>query len=541
MQQNFLSISKSSIMKQFFVIYGVLIALMGALILGWYWYSVAQEYKTLKQKEHLLLHVHQKAMMEEYQSVLSDMINLAALPVHLDQNSSSLLSKHIKNELAKTYLSYAKTRGRYDQIRLLANNGQELVRVNHYDGESKVVPRSELQDKSDRYYFKTLSKMSPSEIYISRLDLNVEHGQVEEPPKPMIRIGMGVYDQSGQRYGMVVLNYLASWLLGSLEDSHRAYEQLSYLFLLDQDGYWLKGPNADSEFGFMYPDKQETSFAHLHQAMWQKIQRQKEGQVLTDAGLYSFKTFNPLDPKFTQLKGRYRFGDKRFVSDNNQRYAWVMLSFVPKADFSRQTDEQIAHSFPYIAIVMTAMAFLAFILAGYRVDQAFLRNKIKYMAYHDELTGLLNRHSLTSEEGKIFFKQTEDQMPYAVFFLDLDGFKPINDQYGHHFGDEVLKVVAKRLSHHVREGDIVVRIGGDEFAVIACDALTKDAAKGFADKLIEVISEPMHIEGNPLQVGTSIGIALCPANGDEINQLIDAADIAMYQAKNAGKGKSYFA
>lgn len=533
--------TKLSLMKQFVVIYVLLLTLMLAVIVGWYWFSIGQEYKSIKQKEHLLLHVHRKAILDEYRSVLSDLINLASLPVHLDRGASSSNYKHVKPELAKTYLSYAKTRGRYDQIRYLDNQGREIVRINDYDGHPQVVPDSQLQDKSSRYYVKTISQLSSNQIYVSKMDLNVEQGKVELPPKPVIRIGIGLYDKNKQQQGMLILNYLGNWLFESMENAHRAYEQRSFLYLLNRKGYWLRGPNKDKEFGFMYANKQNVTLANESPKLWQEIKHQKEGQLLTDKGLYSYSVFNPLNPRFSLEKGLYNFADKQFVGDKNEQYEWVLMSFLPKSSFSSITNEQVKRGLPYVAIAITLMAFLAFILAGYRVDQVYLRNKIKHMAYHDELTGLLNRHSLTSEEGKIFFKQTEDQRPSAVFFLDLDGFKPINDKHGHQIGDEVLKIVAKRIISSVRSEDIVVRVGGDEFAVITCDTMAKEGAEHLAQQLIDKIGDTIHIGDKQLQLGASIGIACYPENGSEINQLIDAADKAMYHAKKSGKGKCHLA
>ncbi len=533
--------TKLFLMKQFAVIYALLLAMMLTLIVGWYLFSVEQEYKSQKQKEHLLLHVHKKAVVDEYRSVLSDLINLASLPVHIDKGSSPFNFKHVKPELAKTYISYAKTRGRYDQIRYLDTQGHERVRVNDYDGNPQVVPDSELQNKSSRYYVKTMSHLKPNQIYISKLDLNIEHGKIEQPPKPVIRMGIGLYDKNGKEQGMVILNYLGNWLFDSMKNSHRVYEQLSFLYLVDQDGYWLKGPSQDKEFGFMYPNKQNHTLANESPKLWQAIQHEPEGQVLTDKGLYSYTVLNPLNPKFTSPRGRYNFADKQFISDDSKQYEWVLISFLPKNRFSVITNMQLKRGLAYVAMAMTMMAFLAFILAGYRVDQTYLRNRIKHMAYHDELTGLLNRHSLTSKESKVFFKQTEDQRPYAVFFLDLDGFKPINDKHGHHVGDEVLKIVAKRIVGSVRSEDVVVRVGGDEFAVIACDTMAKVGAEHLAQKLIEKIGETIHVGDKQLQVGASIGIACYSETCSEINQLIDAADHAMYHAKKAGKGQYFFA
>lgn len=542
MTHNQSSPAKSSLMKQFFIVYGVLLALMLSVITGWYWFSVEQEYKALKQKEKLLLRVHEKAILDEYRLVLSDLLNLASLPVHLDRDLSKHSFDHVKKELAQTYLTYAKTRGRYDQIRYLNKLGEELVRINYYDGHPKIVADADLQDKSKRYYVKSISKLAPDEIYIPKMDLNIEHGEIEQPHKPMIRIGIGIYDKQHQETGMLILNYLGDWLLKSMNKSHRAYEQLSFLFFVNQEGYWLQGPSKDKNFAFMYPEKKHLSFKNEYPQLWQTMKKQKEGQVLTDKGLYTYMVFDPLHPSFISTnKGIYNFADMRFISDGKHKKEWVLISFLPKKSFSVGTRKQLEAGLPYVAIAMTLIAFISFMIAGYRVEQAYLRSKVRYMAYHDELTGLLNRHSLTAQNSDGFFKQASNTQTCAVFFLDLDGFKPINDKYGHHIGDEVLKVVATRISNHVRKNDLVVRIGGDEFAVIACDGTIEEGIEHFAQKLIDQVSEPIHIYEHRLQLGTSVGIATYSEPVEDINKIIDEADQAMYCAKKSGKGRYYLA
>jgi diguanylate cyclase (GGDEF)-like protein len=123
----------------------------------------------------------------------------------------------------------------------------------------------------------------------------------------------------------------------------------------------------------------------------------------------------------------------------------------------------------------------------------------------------------------------------AVMFIDLDGFKAVNDTLGHDAGDYVLKQVAQRLLSCVRETDTVARVGGDEFLIIATEINSQDNAAWIAKKVIQLISKPVFFKKRQAVVGTSIGIALFPDHGDDMDQLIKLADEAMYKVKNAGK------
>jgi diguanylate cyclase (GGDEF)-like protein len=167
------------------------------------------------------------------------------------------------------------------------------------------------------------------------------------------------------------------------------------------------------------------------------------------------------------------------------------------------------------------------------------------MAHHDVLTGLPNRLLLCDRVSQTLARSHRNGTALAVLFLDLDGFKPINDQYGHEAGDNALIQVARRLSTVVRAVDTLARVGGDEFVVVISDLdpdteTARAAATAVADKCIEAVGMPMTIKGKKHAVGTSIGIALGDKNSS-FDALLSAADSAMYRAKESGKGKYAFA
>jgi diguanylate cyclase (GGDEF)-like protein len=163
------------------------------------------------------------------------------------------------------------------------------------------------------------------------------------------------------------------------------------------------------------------------------------------------------------------------------------------------------------------------------------------IAHHDQLTGLPNRRLLSDRIGQTLARSHRNGTALAVLFLDLDGFKPINDQYGHEAGDEALIQVGRRLSMVVREVDTLARVGGDEFVIVISDLdptaeKATAAASAVAAKCLEAISAPMTIKGEAQTVGASIGIALGDGNSS-FDELLSMADNAMYKAKEAGKGK----
>jgi len=167
--------------------------------------------------------------------------------------------------------------------------------------------------------------------------------------------------------------------------------------------------------------------------------------------------------------------------------------------------------------------------------------QIRYMATHDVLTGLPSLRLAMDRLSVSLSMARRQKTMAAVMFIDLDNFKGVNDTLGHDAGDHVLKAVAGRLLTCVRETDTVARIGGDELLLIATGLHSADDAARIAEKAIRSVSQPIDYNGQPLQVGASIGIALYPDQGDDIELLIKKADAAMYLVKNAGKNGFAFA
>jgi diguanylate cyclase (GGDEF)-like protein/PAS domain S-box-containing protein len=162
--------------------------------------------------------------------------------------------------------------------------------------------------------------------------------------------------------------------------------------------------------------------------------------------------------------------------------------------------------------------------------------QIAFMARHDGLTGLANRSVLLEKMEEAFARLRRHGSPFTVFMLDLDLFKIVNDSLGHPVGDELLQAVAARLLACTRETDTVVRLGGDEFAILAtADANQQSAAIATANRILAAISTPFELDGNVLNIGTSIGITLAPAHGSNVEQIVKNVDLALYKAKAEGR------
>ncbi len=174
-------------------------------------------------------------------------------------------------------------------------------------------------------------------------------------------------------------------------------------------------------------------------------------------------------------------------------------------------------------------------------DRKKVEQRIGYMATHDRMTELPNRELFYDRLSQAISRSKRNKRPFAVLFMDLDGFKAVNDNFGHEIGDAVLKIAASRFQACIRDMDTVARIGGDEFAVILNNIRQLEDAGNVARKIILGISDPMKLnETTECQIGVSIGIAVYPQNGPEIDKLMHAADTAMYQCKTHGKNRFGF-
>ena len=171
-------------------------------------------------------------------------------------------------------------------------------------------------------------------------------------------------------------------------------------------------------------------------------------------------------------------------------------------------------------------------------ERRIAEEKVRHLAHHDALTGLPNRRLLEDRLEQALVRARRQHLHVAVLFIDLDRFKIVNDTLGHRVGDLLLRAVAIRLRESLREGDTVSRVGGDEFVLVLPDMASTLAASDTAHKLLESLAQPYAIEVHMLNVTPSIGIAIFPKDGTDVETLISRADIAMYHAKQMGR-KNY--
>jgi PAS domain S-box-containing protein len=206
-----------------------------------------------------------------------------ALSAYLAMGETAYLDRAIEHAV---YLS--RQEAGFDEIQYLDERGREVISV---DQAGRVVPPGELQDKSDQPYFQKASALAPGRIYVSAFELNVENNRVEQPPRPMLRFAVPVFDAVGRRRGIYTIKYLGNRLFSQLQEFRPDLQ--SQLRLLNARGFWLKTLRPEQEWGFMYPDRNGANLAHIEPGLWSKMAGQPKGQARTEGGFESWRQIDP--------------------------------------------------------------------------------------------------------------------------------------------------------------------------------------------------------------------------------------------------------
>ena len=229
------------------------------------------------------------------------------------------------SSLAADWVAFSRAKQVYDKIRWIDETGMERLRVDYAPPQPLAVWESNLQSKVTRYFFAETLKLKPGEIFVSPLDLNVEHEQIELPAKPTIRFGMPVFDSKGNQRGIYLINYSADDLLTRFSQVTTFRGRPDWL--VNQDGYWIKGPRTEDEFGFMF-GRDDLTMAQRYPDIWKKISQSESGQFLTDAGLWTYATVYPLQEGSANQPATNR------ITSNSEQYTWKTISFLPADEYS---------------------------------------------------------------------------------------------------------------------------------------------------------------------------------------------------------------
>ena len=370
-------VSLRTVARRALVIFLPLATLLGGVLAVFYYINVRAERRIITSTEPRVAELQRETIARNFQSIISDVMILSqseSLRKILDGHEGS------KNELANEFFAFSERKRCYDQLRYLDGTGMEIVRVNFNDGKPSRVPDEKLQSKGNRYYFTDAFALNKGEVFVSPLDLNVEHGVIERPlkenvhpgeaafvdsiwrqakgekyVKPIIRFATPVCNSDGQKKGIVLANFLGVQLTNVFNEIGR--NSLGRCFLVNRDGFWLKGPNCEVEWGFMREHDKEQTFGNTFREAWPRISKQESGQFYTADGLFTFTSIYPL---LEGLKTSTGSGQAFKASTDRLKageYCWKVVSHIPPSVLCAKGNA-------LAGLLLTIGGLLTIILAG---------------------------------------------------------------------------------------------------------------------------------------------------------------------------------
>ena len=531
-QQSLADFTQSSI-NLFLIIFLSVGVVLAGLISAFYHLQTETHLDQLKTHESLAIANEKQIIDYVFNDIIADLDIIAQQPsLHAFLATGQ---KQYLDELGQVYLIFSKARKLYDQVRFLGADGMEMVRVDFNRGKPAIVPAGNLQNKQKRYYFADSFALGRDGIFVSPMDLNIEHGQVETPLKPMIRFGKAVFDEQGKKRGVVLLNYLGSHLLRRLEQTGQAIQ--GQPLLLNQDGYWLLGPQPDDAWGFMLEERKHKTLPKQFPLAAPGIMGQDSGQIISQNGMFSFTSIHPLKSDYCSSSGSAKADKQSDKKLSGDQYIWKLVSYVSHEYLSSHSNALLLNLSLLGGGLFLLTAMASWLIASSITRKRLHRAQLFNMAHFDTLTGLPNRTLYFDRLHQAYESSKRHGRSFAILYIDLDDFKKVNDTMGHSAGDMLLKIVSQRMLDTVRKTDTVGRMGGDEFMIILTDIQQPDDALAVAQKLLTSLTQPVPLGKESATVGACIGIAIYPHDSEDKDTLIRLADEVMYLCKAAGKNK----
>jgi diguanylate cyclase (GGDEF)-like protein len=427
----------------------------------------------------------------------------------------------------KFLASLSRVKQVYDQVRFLDTTGKEIVRINVKNGRPYAVAPHDLQDKSRRPYFIKALEAASGDVIISRFDLNMEHGRVERPFKPVLRFSTPVDDPAGNRLGVVVLNYCGKKLIETIKNVGESGDGASYL--VNDNGFWLIGPTPEEEWGFMPGREHCGHIGDTFPQLWERIRHQGQGQIVLGNDLFTFATMKPT----LHSPG----GDDVTNSRLKESESWVLISRVP---IDAMSLEYLMIGVPLGLLTFIGLGIVAWLWSSARYREHLATARLMVMATRDGLTNLYNRTHFVHCASREIERAIRYKRSLALVLFDIDHFKKINDSYGHDRGDEVLRELGRHLLATCREQDVPGRVGGEEFAVLLPET-NHAQAEVVAERLRQSVEKARVAvdEKRVIRFTISVGVASLDleSSNRDFQTLFNKADARMYQAKKAGRNR----
>ena len=551
------------------------VVVLAAGLTGYYAYDVSRTLLIESAKNELLTSTKVLArrimlVRDELTRNLQILSNHPATIAALEAGDPAAL-----DQVATLFELIMKAHPGYFQVRLISasSHGLERVRVDRDGAGLMRVVGGDLQEKGHfPYVFDTL-QLAANETYLSRFVINHEYGAHAGLEQPTVRLAMPVADRRGAVQGVVVINVDLNGTFALLAaDLPKDFQ----LFLANSHGDFLIHPDPAQAFGF---DRGRRALVHDEFALTRDLVDGNADQVLIEAseGRYAAA---PIVAAFIARKITTSSEETQIIVGLAQPFSSVLertdrlrvvtlrvvlalcavcialAAFVARAvtrpinSMSRAArcfaEGQAVDGLPLarsdeIGVLARSFFRMQIQIRRQLAELQLRREEMERLARHDSLPGLPNRPLFAEHVGRALTAARRDATRLALMFIDIDKFKPINDNLGHAFGDLLLAEFSARLRSVLRESDMPARIGGDEFVVLLHTIQSEEDVMIVAEKIRHTINQPFVLEDQSLSVSACIGIALYPEDGEDLAELSRNADKAMYRAKENGRnGVAFF-
>ena len=499
--------------------------------------------------------------------VADDVLVLATLPSSVAVAQGVATSRNGRARIEQVYLRFIVHHPEYLRIRLItrADHGLERIRVERGTRGGAVVPERTLQEKGQfAYVFDTLDTKA-GHVYFSPIGLTPQGNSGNLDGKPTVIIGAPIVDPNGKKVGVLVIDVDLTQVFHRLgRDLQNDYG----IYLANEWGDFLIHPDPSQTFGFERGRRvlMQTSFPQTR-PLFEGGRTALTFDVSTAGNHTPAQAFAFVRSPFGLVDGnRYIVvGLSRSMTDvlasanalGRQIVRMVLISSFLAILLAILCARALARPLRALADAATnvfddagceglpirrsdEIGVVARCFDGMRVEIRSQMNslhakqqQLTHLAGHDTLTGLPNRMRFMEQLDASILQASASGEKLAVIFVDLDGFKQINDRLGHSAGDRTLVVVAQRLRAALRDTDIVARLGGDEFIVLVDGVSSTQELHDVARRVQAAMDEPIMLGAHRMMVGASMGISEFPVDGADAEELLGKADCAMYAAKTS--------
>ncbi|MCK5129427.1 MAG: GGDEF domain-containing protein [Clostridiales bacterium] len=501
--------------RSFFLSLFILFSVTSIILLSIENSLIKNELNAIKLQERIFVTVENQFFTDEFHMVISDLKYIAE---SFDIDNENL------NENWKTISDSNKI---YNKIRFIDKAGNEKINVQYQDNQAIVMQEDNLQNVDDETFFRRTLSMSRGQMFVAKLDLYSENGEIIQPYKPIMRFCTPVFND--QFDGIVVIDYDATELINKFRVN--ANNSNGEVHLINESGHWISHEDSEREWGHILnvnSRNKQYRFSVLYSDEWELMST--KGHVITDNGLFTYAEIDvgekvKLYSDHTYENIEFEVGYWKIVtliaSDSEEFGYYIGNDFFIKIG-------RVIKKFYYFAFICIALAALiTFIIFENKVNF----DKLKITSDFDPLTKAYNRREgFTKIQDCI--ENINHYRSISLCFIDVNGLKEVNDVLGHASGDDLLLTVVDTIKNSIRDEDFLIRMGGDEFLIVFLK-IKKEIAETIWQRIVKSYDSINSLEDREYFISVSHGIVEVKLsdNDHDLNDLITRADDKMYDEK----------